>query len=171
MRALLALALALMLTLAGAPRAASAGDGVIQLTSPAFAPGAAIPRRYSAEGGNHSPPLAWSAVAGANAFAVILRDPDAPSGTFTHWLVWNIPGSAGGLPEDGFAGMVQGVNDARSVGYFGPMPPYGLHHYHFQVVALDAPLALPAGADLTRLNAAMRGHVLAKGELVGTFRK
>jgi Raf kinase inhibitor-like YbhB/YbcL family protein len=165
------LALALLLTLAAAPRASSAAEGAIQLTSPAFAPGAAIPPRFSAEGGNHSPPLVWSETAGAKSYALVLRDPDAPTGTFTHWLVWNIPGSAGSLPEDGFAGMVQGQNDGRGVGYFGPMPPYGLHHYHFQVFALDAPLALPAGADLTKLNAAMRGHVLAKGELVGTFRK
>jgi Raf kinase inhibitor-like YbhB/YbcL family protein len=165
------LAFALLLSLAATPRAARATEAAIQLTSPAFAAGGAIPPRYSAEGGNHSPPLAWTETADAHSYALILRDPDAPSGTFTHWLVWNIPGSAGSLPEDGFAGMVQGLNDGRGVGYFGPMPPYGLHHYHFQLFALDAPLALPVGADLTRLTAAMRGHVLAKGELVGTFRK
>ena len=170
MRALIALAV--LLTLAAAPRPAAAADGpTIALSSPAFAAGGPIPPRYSAEGGNHSPPLAWSPVAGAKAYALILRDPDAPSGTFTHWLVWNIPGAAAGLPEDGIAGMTAGINDGRSVGYFGPMPPYGLHHYHFQLFALDAPLALPSGADLSQLNAAIKGHVLARGELVGTFRK
>jgi len=131
--------------------------------------GVAIPATI--EGQDLSPPLAWSPVAGAKAYALILRDPDAPSGTFTHWLVWNIPGAAAGLPEDGIAGMTAGINDGRSVGYFGPMPPYGLHHYHFQLFALDAPLALPSGADLSQLNAAIKGHVLARGELVGTFRK
>jgi Raf kinase inhibitor-like YbhB/YbcL family protein len=170
MRALIALAL--LMSPAAAPHPAAAADGpTIALSSSAFAAGAPIPPRYSAEGGNHSPPLAWAAVAGAKAYALILRDPDAPSGTFTHWLVWNLPGAATGLPEDGIAGMTAGINDARRVGYFGPMPPYGTHHYHFQLIALDAPLALPAGADLNHLNAAMKGHVLAKGELVGTFRK
>jgi Raf kinase inhibitor-like YbhB/YbcL family protein len=169
MRAILALALTL--TLAAAPGAGRAAEGAIQLTSPAFAAGGPIPARYSAGGGNHSPPLAWTSAPGARAYALILRDPDAPVGTFTHWLVWNIPGNVTALPEDGLSGVALGTNDAGSVGYFGPQPPYGLHHYHFQIIALDAPLTLAAGADLQKLTAAMRGHVLAKGELVGTFRK
>lgn len=164
-------ALALMLTFLGVPGAAGSAGPTMQLTSPAFSPGGAIPRRYSAYGENHSPPLNWTPAAGARAYALTLRDPDAPGGTFTHWLVWNIPGDADGLPENGLAGGVQGLNDVGRVGYFGPRPPFGLHHYHFQIIALDAPLVLPAGAHLAALNAAMRGHVLARGELVGTFRK
>jgi Raf kinase inhibitor-like YbhB/YbcL family protein len=164
------LALALILTFSGMPPA-KAADRTIRLTSPGFAAGGAIPRRYSADGGNHTPPLAWTKLSGARAYAVVLRDPDAPSGTFTHWLIWNIPGSASSLAEDGGAGAVLGLNDTGAIGYFGPQPPSGLHHYHFQIFALDAPLPLAAGADLTHLNAAMRGHILARGELVGTFQK
>jgi Raf kinase inhibitor-like YbhB/YbcL family protein len=166
----LALALVLLLTLASAPAAAAPAGQAIQLTSAAFAPGTPIPRRYSSYDANHSPPLNWTKVDGARAYALTLLDPDSPSGTFTHWLAWNIPATATSLPEDGLAGVSLGVNDAGSVGYFGPHPPYGLHHYHFQIIALDARLSLPNGAGLSALNAAMRGHVIAKGELIGTFK-
>lgn len=158
------LAIALTFVLGGAARAAD-----IQVTSPAFAPGAPIPREFSSYADNHSPPLSWTAVPGARSYALILRDPDAPMGTFTHWLVWNIPGDVTAMPQDGLYGVVLGKNDAGSVGYFGPHPPYGRHHYHFQVYALDAALRLPAGAGVGALEAAMRGHVIAQGELIGTF--
>ncbi|MDR3512062.1 MAG: YbhB/YbcL family Raf kinase inhibitor-like protein [Caulobacteraceae bacterium] len=165
MRALFAMVL--MLAAVGGAGAARAGGATMQLTSPAFSAGAAIPRRYQ----DHAPPLRWSPVAGARAWAVTLQDPDAPMARpFVHWLVWNIPGAAGGLPEGGLpAGAVQGRNDAGGAGYYGPHPPSGVHHYHFKVFALDAPLALAAGAELPALTAAMRGHVLAQGELVGAF--
>jgi Raf kinase inhibitor-like YbhB/YbcL family protein len=169
MRTLFALAAVLALAL---PRLAAASDdptGSITLTSPAFAPNAPIPRRYSSYADNHSPPLAWTPTPGAKAYALTLRDPDAPTGVFTHWLVWNIPGEATHLPEDGLAGVTLGANDAGSVGYYGPHPPYGRHHYVFQIFALDAPLDLAAGANFWSLNGAMRGHVLARGSLVGTF--
>jgi Raf kinase inhibitor-like YbhB/YbcL family protein len=159
------LALALTLCLAGAASAA----GTMQLTSPAFPAGGDIPRPFSAYGENHSPPLAWTAVPGAKTYALTLRDPDAPGGDFVHWLVWNIPGGATSLPQDGVAGAVQGTSGIGRVGYFGPRPPGGRHHYHFTIYALDAPLSLPAGADAAKLAAAMKGHVLASGELVGTF--
>ena len=164
--------LALMLTIAGAPGAARSAGPDLQLSSPAFAAGGAIPARYSAYGQNRSPPLRWTPVAGAQAYALMLQDPDAPGARpFVHWLVWNIPASAHGLPEGGLEGAVQGRNDTDGLGYFGPRPPSGLHHYHFRLFALDAPLPLSAGADLAALTAAMRGHVLATDELVATYRR
>lgn len=152
------LALVLTLALCGATGAARASGAGMQLTSPAFAAGAAIPRRYQ----DRTPPLRWSPVPGARAYAVTLQDPDAPMARpFVHWLVWNIPAQADGLPDGGLpSGAVQGRNDAGETGYYGPHPPSGAHHYHFRVFALDAPLALAA---------AMRGHVLAQGELVAIF--
>jgi Raf kinase inhibitor-like YbhB/YbcL family protein len=108
-------------------------------------------------------------VPGAKTYALTLRDPDAPSGVFTHWLVWNIPGEVTALPQDGLYGVVLGDNDLKGLGYFGPHPPYGRHHYHFVIYALDTSLSLPAGADFYALDSAMKGHVLAKGELIGTY--
>jgi Raf kinase inhibitor-like YbhB/YbcL family protein len=160
------LALTLMLTLAGAGAACAQP---IRVTSPAFDNGAPIPKMYSAYADNHSPPLAWTAVPGAKAYALTLRDPDVPSGPFTHWLVWNIPGNVTALPQDGLHGVVLGKNDLGRASYFGPRPPSGTHHYHFDVFALDAPLDLASGADVHALDGAMKGHVLAKGELIGTY--
>jgi Raf kinase inhibitor-like YbhB/YbcL family protein len=163
-------AIVLLLTLTLAPVAARSAEPAMQLTSPAFAAGAPIPARYSAYGENRSPPLRWTAVAGARAYALSLQDPDAPMARpFVHWLAWNIPADALGLPDGGAGGAVQGRNDTGHVGYFGPRPPSGTHHYHFKLFALDAPLTLAAGADLPALTAAMRGHVLASAELVATY--
>ena len=145
------------------------------VSSPAFAAGAPIPPAYV----EASPPIAWSGAAGAKAYAVVVQDPDAPSSTpFVHWLIWNIPGSATSLPKGlptaahvpQAPGAVQGRNDAGGFGYYGPHPPPGApHHYHFQVFALDAPLGLEPQADLDELAAAMNAHVVASGELVGTY--
>jgi Raf kinase inhibitor-like YbhB/YbcL family protein len=167
-RVMRATLLALILALCGPPLASAAG-AAMTLKSPAFAPGGAIPSQYSAYGENRSPPLTWTAAPGARAYALTLRDPDARPGPFTHWLVWNIPGAATRLPAGGLPGAVQGRNDTGGVGYFGPRPPAGVHHYHFRIMALDAPLALPAGADLAALTKALQGHVTAEAELVGTF--
>lgn len=167
MRALPALA-AMALTLPAAwTGPARAAPAAMQVASPAFAAGAFIPRRYQ----DVSPPLRWTAVAGARAYAVTMDDPDAPSARpFVHWLVWNIPGTDSSLAEGAVpAGSVEGRNGAGRTGYFGPHPPAGAHHYHIRVYALAAPLGLAAGADMTALEAAMRGHVLASGELVGIF--
>jgi Raf kinase inhibitor-like YbhB/YbcL family protein len=165
-----AMVLALMLAVCGPPMAQAAG-ATLDLKSPAFAPGGAIPRQYSAYGENRSPPLSWTPAPGARAYALTLQDPDARPRPYTHWLVWNIPGSATGLPEGGLPGAVQGRNDAGGVGYFGPHPPAGVHHYHFHLMALDAPLTLPAGASLSALTKAAQGHVVAEGELIGAFAK
>ena len=117
-----------------------------------------------------------SAPAGTRSLALMMEDPDASSARpYVHWLAWNIDPVEGSLPE-GVApdapGLVQGRNNRRSNGYFGPRPPGSRpHHYHFQLFALDDALTLPAGADREALLAAMNGHVLAKGDLVGLFGK
>jgi len=154
---------------------------VLEMVSDALGADGAIDLRHSAYGDNLSPPLRWTPVEGAGAYALILEDPDAPRETpFAHWLIWNIPGDATSLAEGVPTGAhlmtlqnaVQGRNDNGSFGYFGPRPPagHGPHHYHFQIFALDAPLTLkPEGADLRALVDAMKGRVLADGELVGVF--
>jgi Raf kinase inhibitor-like YbhB/YbcL family protein len=151
------------------------------LTSDAFVTGGPIDLRHSGYGANLSPALHWTAVPGAGAYAIVLEDPDAPQAKpFVHWTLWNIPAGASDLPEGippeptpaAPHGARQGANDNGGVGYYGPHPPgwLGRHHYHYQVFALDGPLALPAGAAVDALITAMRGHVLAEGELVGKFR-
>ncbi len=147
----------------------------IAVTSPAFAAGGAIPLRHSAYGDGLSPALSWSGLpAGTRSLALMMEDPDASSARpFVHWLAWNIDPARGGLPEGvapDASGLVQGRNNRRATGYFGPRPPGSRpHHYHFQLFALDAPLNLAGGADREALLAAMNGHVLAKGDLVGLF--
>jgi Raf kinase inhibitor-like YbhB/YbcL family protein len=145
------------------------------ITSTAFQPGQPVPGRYSCDGDGISPPLDWSgAPAGTNSFALIMDDPDAPAGTFVHWVIYNIPASATGLPEnmpkDAMLpdGTVQGPNSARRLGYTPPCPPGGTHRYYFKLYALDAIFKLP-NADKAQLEQAMEGHVLDKGELMGTF--
>ncbi|HEY1426601.1 MAG TPA: YbhB/YbcL family Raf kinase inhibitor-like protein [Caulobacteraceae bacterium] len=152
----------------------------LELLSDAIGADGAIDLRHSAYGNNLSPPLKWTPVAGAGAYAIILEDPDAPmEKPFVHWLIWNIPGSVTSLPE-GLPNnahpvtpqdAVQGKNDNGSFGYFGPRPPSGtgLHHYHIQIFALDGPLTLHTDADLRALVNAMKGRVIADGELVGTY--
>jgi Raf kinase inhibitor-like YbhB/YbcL family protein len=150
----------------------------MRLTSGAIATDGRIAARQSAYGENLSPPLAWTSVAGAKTYAIVLEDPDAPGARpFVHWLVWNIPGAVTslpqGLPTDATlrtpAGAAQGVNDAGKTGYFGPRPPSGVHHYRFKIFALDRALTLAAGANRDALGRAMNGHVLGMGELTGTF--
>ena len=155
------------------------GD-VLELLSPAIDTGGAIGERYSAYGQNVSPPLRWTPVKGAGAYAIIVEDPDAPmEKPFVHWTIWNIPGEVDWLPE-GLPNndrlvtpqdAVQGKNDNGSFGYYGPRPPAGtgVHHYHIQIFALDGPLTLHPDADLRALVDAMKGRVIAAGELVGTY--
>ena len=151
----------------------------LEVISEAIDTDGAIEARYSSYGRNLSPPLRWTPVDGAGAYAIIVEDPDAPmEKPFVHWMIWNIPGGVDWLPE-GLPNTahpvtpqhaVQGKNDDGSFGYFGPRPPRGtgLHHYHFQIFALDGPLTLKPDADLRALVDAMKGRVLADGELVGT---
>lgn len=141
-----------------------------------------IPAKHSEYADGVSPVLSWSAVEGAKSYAIIMEDPDAkPITPFVHWVAWNIPANVTSLPE-GLQeqprltepeGLMQGVTSYGNVGYFGPKPPVGdpNHHYHFLILALDTTLNLPAGADRDRVLAAVKDHVLAKGELVGTYKQ
>jgi len=154
-------------------------DSDFRLTSPAFNPGAPIPTDFSCTAGDHSPALSWSgAPAGTKSFALIVEDPDAPMGTFVHWVVFNIPGAASGMPSDAPktpelpGGAGQGRNGMGAVGYKGPCPPPGkTHHYHFELFALDTTLDMPSAAEAASLRAAMQNHVKGSAELVGTFKR
>ena len=149
----------------------------IAVRTRAFSPGGAIPKSYTCDGADASPDLSWSgAPIGVQSFALIADDPDAPVGTWTHWLIWNIPAQSKGLPTDMPKdetlgnGACQGRNDFRHIGYRGPCPPPGKpHRYFFKVYALDAMLNLKTGAKRDELEGAMKGHVLAKGELMGKY--
>ncbi len=162
-----------------AAAAGNRGGARLAVESSSFAPGAAIPRRHTCDGEDVSPALSWSgAPESTRDFAVVCEDPDAPGGTFVHWVIWGIPKSAASLPEGiatgdhvaGFASACQGTNGFRVRGYRGPCPPPGRpHHYHFRVYALGERIDLPAGSTVERLRAAMSGHVVAEGEIVGTY--
>ena len=151
--------------------------GSFALTSPDFADGGAIPKRFTCEGANTSPELAWSGPpAGTESLALIVDDPDAPSGTFTHWTVFDIPKDLSGL-EAGVPnqqrlapGFAQGENDFGKVGYGGPCPPPGKpHQYMFQLYALSQSLGLQPQAGRVQINNAMKGKVLGEASLTGTF--
>lgn len=150
----------------------------LQLSSAAFEDGGAIPAQYTCDGRNVSPPLAWSgAPAATRTFALIADDPDAPRGTWTHWLLYNLPAGVNTLPEnvpphdETAEGARHGTNDFRQRGYGGPCPPSGTHRYFFKLYALDAELPLQPGAARDELLAAMRGHVLAEGQLMGRYQR
>ncbi len=149
----------------------------MKLQSTAFPPDGTIPRAYARTGKDVSPPLEWREIPeGTEALALVVEDPDAPRGTFTHWLMWDIPITRRGLPEDvSHAGRFtddarQGDNDFGERGYSGPQPPRGeTHRYVFKLFALDEPLRLEEGASKDDLLRAMKGHVLDRAELVGRF--
>ncbi len=150
----------------------------ITVTSTAFTEGGMIPRQYTCDGSDMSPPLSWSGIPeGAKSIAIIADDPDAPGGMWVHWVVYNLPPDLKGLPENVPAqktlanGGIQGQTDFRRIGYGGPCPPSGTHRYFFKVYALDAMLALDPGAIKKRLLNAMEGHILAEGELMGKYRR
>jgi Raf kinase inhibitor-like YbhB/YbcL family protein len=157
----------------------TANTTTMQLTSPAFANGEAIPDKYTGQADDISPRLEWTgAPLNTKSFALICEDPDAPMGTFTHWLIYNVPGTATGLSQNIAKtgtlpdGSKQGKNSFGNVGYNGPMPPPGTpHRYFFRLYALDAALKLDAGVDNTKVLSAMKGHILAKGELIGTYQR
>jgi len=151
----------------------------MELTSSGFTAGLAIPNQFTCKGTDVSPTLQWSgAPARTASFAIIMDDPDAPSGTWVHWVIWNIPQMAHSLAE-GVAkteqladGASQGRNSFGKIGYNGPCPPPGqTHRYFFRIYALDRSLDLPGGATRSRLDDAMKGHVLAQGEYMGTFHR
>lgn len=144
----------------------------LKVTSSAFTNNGAIPADYTCDGAQTTPPLSWSNVPkSARAVAVLVEDPDAPSGAFTHWLVTGIPGtiaslsSGGALPE----GAMVGKNGKGDTGYFGPCPPSGRHHYFFHVYALDT--TIPGPATKEDFLSSINGHILAEGQLIGTYQK
>jgi hypothetical protein len=153
----------------------------LTITSPAFLPNGAIPNKHTCEGDDVSPALEWSGVPDrARSLALIVDDPDAPDPAapkmvYVHWVVYDIPTSAQGLPEGMSAsrlpkGAREGKNDWKRLGYGGPCPPIGRHRYFFKLYALDTTLdSLTSGATKTELEAAMRGHVIEQAELVGTY--
>jgi Raf kinase inhibitor-like YbhB/YbcL family protein len=150
----------------------------INLTSPDFDEGGSIASRYTCDGLGISPPLSWDSVpSGTRSWALIVDDPDAPGGIFVHWVIYNLRPDTRRLPEDVpnrqtlSSGAQQGVNGAGGVGYTGPCPPSGTHRYFFKVYALDTRLDLGGGATAVRLSDAMEGHVLAEGQLMGTYRR
>jgi Raf kinase inhibitor-like YbhB/YbcL family protein len=148
----------------------------LTIRSPVFREGGSIPARYTCDGEDVSPPLEWSGVReGAKTLALTCDDPDAPSGLWVHWVVFDLPPSVTGLPEgvpptpEISGGGRQGKNDFRKIGYGGPCPPSGTHRYVFTLYALDSPSGLPAGATRHDLLAAMGEHVLGQATLTGTY--
>jgi Raf kinase inhibitor-like YbhB/YbcL family protein len=150
----------------------------ITLTSSAFTDGTMIPRKYTCDAEDISPDLKWSGVPnGAQSLALICDDPDAPVGTWVHWVLFNIPADATALPAGIPAeaelknGARHGKNDFRKLGYGGPCPPGGTHRYYFKLCALDTLLTLESGSTKAQLLAAMKGHILTEGQLMGKYKR
>ena len=148
----------------------------LEVTSPAFKDGERIPVKYTADGDDMSPPLSWSRAENVSEYVLICDDPDAPGGTFTHWIMYNIPSGFTSLPagvrqeEEPDYGAIQTKNSMGNVGYNGPSPPPGKpHHYIFKLYALDAKLNLTPGMTKNQLLTAMKGHVIAEGNLTGMY--
>jgi len=142
----------------------------IKVTSSAFHEGGNIPSKFTCDGSDTSPPLQITGVPSeAKSLVLIADDPDAPSGLFTHWLVWNIPPQTNSIAEGSGPKGVHGTNDFGKSGYKGPCPPPGTHRYSFKIFALDRELDLRGGAKRSQVDAAMKGHIIAQGELVGRY--
>jgi Raf kinase inhibitor-like YbhB/YbcL family protein len=155
----------------GVEEPATRVDESITVTSTAFEADQAIPIRYSCDGDNVSPPLAWDGVpTDAEAVALVVDDPDAPGGTFVHWIVLDIASTTTSVDEGAVpSGGVQAANSTDEAGYTGPCPPSGTHHYRFTVYALDAPTGLADGAAMDEALAAIDEHAVARGWLTGTY--
>ena len=150
----------------------------ISIRSSVFQEGGMIPAKYTCDGDDVSPPLEWTGVPeGTKSLALICDDPDAPTGTWVHWVLWNIPPDMPGLAEDVPRdpqlpdGSRQGICDFRHPGYGGPCPPGGVHRYYFKVYALDTTLDLPSSTRKADLLKAMKGHILTEGQLMGQYRR
>jgi Raf kinase inhibitor-like YbhB/YbcL family protein len=151
----------------------------LSITSTAFSEGQPIPQKFTCQGSDISPPLVWTnAPADTKSFALIMDDPDAPVGTWVHWVLYDLPANTTGLPEDVAKtqvianGAKQGLNTWPRLGYGGPCPPPGKpHRYFFKLYALDRMLDLKPGATKKDLLKAMEGHVLAEGQLMGTYQR
>jgi Raf kinase inhibitor-like YbhB/YbcL family protein len=150
----------------------------IKIKSLAFVPGGKIPGKYTCDGMDISPPLSWtSGPEGTKTFALICDDPDAPMGTWVHWVLFNLPADITefreNVPPDKELenGAKQGMNDFRKIGYGGPCPPGGTHRYFFKLYALDTEINLEAGATKAELLEAMEGHILAEGQMIGRYER
>jgi Raf kinase inhibitor-like YbhB/YbcL family protein len=179
--AALALALGILggSTLQSQSRPPAAGHSSLALKSSAFAAGAEIPKKHSCDGDDASPALEWSGgPANTVTFALIMDDPDAPAGTWVHWVLWNLPAGTHELPEGVPQqyqlddGTRQGRNSSKKIGYNGPCPPPGKpHRYFFRLYALDQKLVLAPGGNSSDLQEAMKRHVIAQAEYMGTYRR
>ena len=150
----------------------------LQITSTAFSDGEMIPKRYTCDGPDISPDLSWTDVPGdTKSLALICDDPDAPVGTWVHWVLFNIPTGEKGLPAEIAPetalpnGAIHGINDFRKPGYGGPCPPGGTHRYFFKLYALDTVLSLGSGATKAQVVEAMQGHILAEAQLMGKYKR
>jgi len=150
----------------------------ITITSTAFTEGSMIPQNYTCDGEDISPPLAWSGVPdGTKSLALICDDPDAPMGTWVHWVLFNIPAHIMELPTKIPSekiiqnGAKHGINDFRKFGYGGPCPPGGTHRYYFKLYALDTEINVEAGITKAQLLKTMEGHILAEGQLMGRYKR
>lgn len=154
----------------------SRSKGVISLESSVFGENENIPSRFTCDGRDISPPLLWSNLPnGTKSIAIITDDPDAPVGTWVHWIIYNMPTTSNKLDENVTRdlqlenGALQGRNDFGKIGYNGPCPPQGTHRYYYKIYALDSMLNLVPGVNKEKLENAMKGHILAKGQLVGKY--
>jgi Raf kinase inhibitor-like YbhB/YbcL family protein len=173
--------LAVLICLAGVPGFLACPTGgaavSLELKSPDFTPGGNIPKQFTCEGANNSPALKWNdPPSAAQSFVLIADDPDAPVGTWVHWVIFDLPATVRALPQDfpkkeqSPDGSRQGRNDFGEIGYGGPCPPPGKpHRYFFKLYALDAKLNLAPGATKKQVEHAMQGHILAQGEYIGRF--
>jgi Raf kinase inhibitor-like YbhB/YbcL family protein len=142
----------------------------VEITSSGFFKNGSIPSKYSCGGQNTSPPLEISGIPKeAKSLVLIMHDPDAVTGDFVHWICYDIAPCQN--IEEGFVYSRQGVNSSGNIGYMGPCPPSGTHHYHFKIYALNTKLNLPDGASRQIIESAMKGHVIQSSELIGTFSK
>ncbi|HUU14887.1 MAG TPA: YbhB/YbcL family Raf kinase inhibitor-like protein [Terriglobia bacterium] len=172
---------AMLFSTAWLPALAANGDAAMEfkLASPAFQSDGMIPGKFTCDGADVSPALAWSdPPSGTQSFALIMDDPDAPGRTWVHWVLYDLPAEARELPEGVpkqsklASGAHQGNNDFPKIGYGGPCPPHGpAHRYFFKLYALDAKTGLKPGATKAELENAMKGHILAQTELVGRYRR
>jgi Raf kinase inhibitor-like YbhB/YbcL family protein len=153
-----------------------AQGAAMEVRSQTFKPGGMIPAKYTCDGADISPPLTWlDPPTGTKSFALIMDDPDAPVGTWVHWVIWNVPATARGLEENIPktaslpSGARQGTNDFKRTGYGGPCPPSGTHRYFFKLYALGTTLNLSPETTKSVLEDAMRHHILAQSELIGKY--
>jgi Raf kinase inhibitor-like YbhB/YbcL family protein len=175
--AILATVLSIYLMSASATPLAPGDSTMLTLSSSAFSMNGPIPMQYTCEGAGTSPPLAWAGVPeGTKSLVLLVDDPDAPGRTFTHWVVYDMPPTTRGLPEavtkgDLPSGAQLGKNDYERESYGPPCPPRGRHRYFHKLYALDVVLKEPSGRSQADIERAMRGHVLAETQLVGTYQK